>query len=188
MTRLIIAFTFVATCFASRGLAFAGTHVVVETNHGNFEIELNDEKAPISVKNFLNYVDSKFYDNTIIHRVVKNFVVQGGGLTTDMQEKPTAPPIINEAGNGLSNLKGTIGMARESEPNTATSQFYINTKDNTRLDHRDETQKGFGYAVFGQVVSGYEVVEKIEAVQVHTVGEYENVPVETVLVTSIRRK
>lgn len=159
--------------------------VVVSTNKGTFEIELNEEKAPISVKNFLNYVDSDFYLGTIFHRSVKNFVVQGGGLTPAMQEKLTDLPIPSEAKNGLSNLKGTIGMARTDDINSATSQFYINTKDNLKLDH-SETK--YGYAVFGKVISGYEVIEAIENTPVHTVGEYENVPLETIIIESIKRR
>lgn len=160
--------------------------VVVETTKGNFEIELNSEKAPVTVANFLNYVDSKFYDGTLVHRVVKNFVIQGGGLSPDMVEKETNLPIVNEATNGLSNVKGTIGMARTNEIHSATSQFFINTKDNLKLDYSGPDH--YGYAVFGKVIDGYEIVEAIEQVSVQTVGEYENVPVDPVVVLSIKRK
>jgi peptidyl-prolyl cis-trans isomerase A (cyclophilin A) len=164
---------------------FAGTIINVETTKGNFELELNDELAPISTKNFLSYVDSGFYNGTIFHRTVKNFVIQGGGLTSDMQEKQTLPPIVSEATNGLSNLKGTIGMARTDDINSATSQFFINTKDNIKLDHTDAK---YGYAVFGKVITGYDVVEVIENSPVQTIGEYENVPLDTIVIKSMVRK
>jgi peptidyl-prolyl cis-trans isomerase A (cyclophilin A) len=176
-------FLIATTMFLSQ-YVFASV-VTVQTNKGTFEVDLNDEKAPLSTKNFLDYVDANFYDGTIFHRAVKNFVVQGGGLTQDMQEKSALPPIPSEATNGLSNLKGTIGMARTDDINSATSQFYINTKDNLNLDHSDTK---YGYAVFGKVISGYEVIEIIENAPVHTIGEYENVPVEPIIIESIKRK
>lgn len=166
-------------------ISFAGTIVIVETNKGKFEIELNDNEAPISSENFLKYVDSGFYVGTIFHRSVKNFVVQGGGHTSDMQEKPTLEPIQSEAKNGLSNLKGTLGMARTEDINSATSQFYVNTKDNKFLDY---SQTRPGYTVFGKVISGYEVIEAIENTPVHSVGEYDDVPVETIVIESMKRK
>lgn len=166
-------------------ITLAGTVVLFETTKGNFEVELNDEKAPISTQNFLGYVDSEFYNGTIFHRAVKNFVVQGGGLTQDMVEKTTLPAIPSEATNGLSNLKGTIGMARTDDINSATSQFYFNTKDNLKLDH-SETK--YGYAVFGKIISGYEVIEIIENAPVQTIGEYENVPQEPVVIQKAHRK
>jgi peptidyl-prolyl cis-trans isomerase A (cyclophilin A) len=166
-------------------ISMAGTVVTFTTTKGNFDVELNGEKAPISVANFLSYVDSNFYDGTIFHRAVKNFVVQGGGLTPDMIEKETLKPIASEATNGLSNLKGTIGMARTADINSATSQFYFNTKDNLKLDHSDAK---YGYAVFGKVISGYEVIEAIENAPVQTVGEYDDVPVETVIIENVQRK
>ena len=166
-------------------LSLAGTIVQVETNKGNFEIELNDEKAPISTENFLKYVDSGFYIGTIFHRAVKNFVVQGGGLTSDMLEKTTLEPIPTEASNGLSNLKGTIGMARTEDINSATSQFYVNTKDNTGLDFSPTKP---GYTVFGKIISGYEVIEAIENAPVQSLGEYDNVPVETIIIHSMKRR
>ncbi|MES3037912.1 MAG: peptidylprolyl isomerase [Bdellovibrionota bacterium] len=159
--------------------------VIIETSMGTIEAELDSEKAPVSVQNFLSYVDSGFYSNTTIHRVVKNFVIQGGGVDKELNELPTAAPIISEATNGLSNLKGTLGMARSEDINSATSQFYINTKDNIKLDH---TSEKYGYAVFGKVTKGYEIVEAIENVAVTTVGEYQNVPVEPILILSVRRK
>lgn len=160
--------------------------VVVETNRGNFEIELYPDKAPASVENFLKYVDAKFYDGTIIHRVVKNFVIQAGGLTQDLSEKPTYAPIKNEANNGLSNLKGMVALARTDEIDSATSHFFVNLKDNVRLDYVDPTH--FGYAVFGKITKGYEIVEDIEKQTVQTVGDYDDVPVNPIVMTSVHRK
>lgn len=160
--------------------------VVVETNRGNFEMELYPDKAPLSVVNFLKYVDAKFYDGTIIHRVVKNFVIQAGGMNEDMSEKPTNDPIKNEANNGLSNLKGTVSLARTEDIDSATSHFFVNLKDNVRLDYVDPTK--YGYAVFGKVISGYEIIEAIEKEAVQTVGEYDDVPVTPIIMTSVHRK
>ena len=165
----------------------ANTLVEVETNMGTIEVELFDDQAPISVKNFLSYLDLGFYTGTLVHRVVPGFVILGGGLDQNMNEKKTNDPIANEAGNGVSNLKGTLGMACTDEINSATSQFYINTKDNQKLDHVDNTPQKFGYAVFGKVNRGYEVVDAIEKVATHSVGEYDNVPIEPVVILSIRR-
>ncbi len=159
---------------------FAMVNVEMVTTKGTIEIELDEVNAPISVENFLSYMDTGFYDGTIFHRTVPNFVVQAGGHTPDMTEKPTNAPIKNECLNGLSNLKGSLGMARNEDMDSATAQFYINTKDNVRLDKR--------YAVFGRVISGYEVVEAIEKSITHTVGEYENVPVEPIIILSVTRK
>ncbi len=172
--------------FVSLGATAANPIIRFETTIGHFEVELYPEKAPITVANFLKYVNSNFFDNTLFHRVVKGFVIQGGGFTPDMNEKSTDAPIKNEAGNGLSNLRGTIGMARTQDIDSATSEFFINTKDNLKLDHRDETPAHFGYAVFGKVIFGMDVIDKIEAVETHTVGEFENVPVTPVIVTTAK--
>ena len=158
--------------------------VVIETSLGSISVELDPEKAPISVENFLTYVDEGFYSGTIFHRVIKNFMIQGGGMTADMQRKSTKAAIRNEATNGLSNMRGTIAMARTSEVNSATSQFYINTVDNKGLDHRGMAPAEFGYAVFGKVIDGMDVVDKIASVKTAP-GD---VPVETVLITSVKRK
>src|SRR3972149_3391924 len=147
--------------FVAAGLAQAGSPMVVmKTSMGTIKIELDEAKAPVTVKNFLAYVDEGFYDGTIFHRVIDGFMVQGGGFTADMTQKPTKPAIKNEAGNGLKNLRGTIVMARTSVVDSATAQFFINVVDNAFLDHRDETPGGFGYAVFGRVVEGMDVVDK----------------------------
>jgi cyclophilin family peptidyl-prolyl cis-trans isomerase len=159
--------------------------VLMSTSMGDIKIELYEDKAPVTVKNFLAYVNDKFYDGTIFHRVIPNFMIQGGGFDKDMKEKPTKPPIKNEAGNGLKNDTGTVAMARTGVVDSATAQFFINVKDNAFLNHRDETPQGFGYAVFGKVVDGMDVVHKIEHVQTTTKGVYQNVPQEPVVIKSI---
>jgi peptidyl-prolyl cis-trans isomerase A (cyclophilin A) len=160
--------------------------VLMKTSLGEITIELYPDKAPITVKNFLDYVDAKFYDGTIFHRVIPGFMNQGGGFTADMQQKPTRAPIKNEAGNGLKNTVGTVAMARTGVVDSATAQFFINTADNAFLDHRDETAAGFGYAVFGKVVNGMDVVKKIAAAPTTTKGGLQNVPVTAVVIESVR--
>jgi cyclophilin family peptidyl-prolyl cis-trans isomerase len=155
--------------------------VVMETSMGTIEIELNAEKAPVTVKNFLDYVDAKFYDDTLFHRVINDFMIQGGGLTAGLKRKKTNDPIKNEAGNGLSNVRGSIAMARTNDPDSATSQFFINVADNKRLDKSDENA---GYCVFGKVIKGMDVVDKIKAVE--TRGQAA-VPVTDVVIKSVRR-
>src|SRR5262249_60760042 len=149
------------------------------------KVELNEEKAPITVKNFLSYVNDKFYDGTIFHRVIPNFMIQGGGMDKDMKEKATKPAIKNEAGNGLKNDTGTIAMARTGVVDSATAQFFINVKDNAFLNHRDENADGFGYAVFGKLVDGIDVVHKIEHVATTTKAPHSDVPTEPVIIKSI---
>jgi cyclophilin family peptidyl-prolyl cis-trans isomerase len=158
--------------------------VAMETSMGTIKAELWPDKSPVTVRNFLRYVDEKHYDGTIFHRVKPGFMVQGGGLTPEMAEKPTHEPIANEAGNGLRNRRGTLAMARTGDVDSATDQFFINTVDNAGLDHNVQ---GFGYAVFGKVIEGMDVVDRIERVETHTVGGHEDVPVQTVLIRSIRR-
>ena len=160
--------------------------VVMKTSLGDVKIELDKAKAPVTVDNFVVYVNDKFYDGTIFHRVIPAFMIQGGGFDKDMNQKKTKAPIKNEAGNGLKNVTGTIAMARTSDPNSATAQFFINTKDNAFLDHKNDTAQGYGYAVFGKVVDGMDVVKKIEQVQTTTRPPYENVPVTPVVIESIR--
>lgn len=158
----------------------AGPIVVIKTTKGDITIELDPLKAPVSVKNFLSYVDEKFYDGTIIHRVIKGFMIQGGGLTSDFIEKKAKPPIRNEAGNGLSNLRGTIAMARGNDLNSATCQFYINHVDKLSLD-------GMKYAVFGKVIKGLEVVDAIAAVPTGTIKGYADAPRQPITIVSVRR-
>jgi len=160
--------------------------VLMKTSMGDVKIELDKAKAPVTVDNFIAYVNDKFYDGTIFHRVIPAFMIQGGGFDKDMTQKKTKPPIKNEAGNGLKNVNGSIAMARTSDPNSATAQFFINTKDNPFLDHKNDTPQGMGYAVFGKVVDGMDVVKKIEQVQTTTRTPYENVPVTPVIIESIR--
>ena len=174
--------------FVAAGLAQAGSPMVVmKTSMGTIKIELDEAKAPVTVKNFLAYVDEGFYDGTIFHRVIDGFMVQGGGFTADMTQKPTKPPIKNEAGNGLKNLRGTIAMARTSVVDSATAQFFINVVDNAFLDHRDDTSQGFGYAVFGRVVEGIDVVDRIKKVATTTHQGMADMPAQPVMIESIRR-
>ena len=155
--------------------------IKLSTSMGEITLELDAEDAPITVENFLSYVDSGHYDKTIFHRVIPGFVIQGGGMASGMQEKGTGTPIQNEADNGLKNLTGAICMARTNDPHSATAQFFINLKDNQFLDHTEKTESGWGYAVFGRVVSGMDVVEKIAAVETGNVGHHSDVPLEDVV-------
>lgn len=157
--------------------------VTLETSHGNIVLELDQEKAPETVKNFLNYVNSGFFDGTIFHRVIPNFMIQGGGLTADMTQKSTEAPIKNEADNGLPNDRGTIAMARTGDPHSATAQFFINHKDNTFLNHTAPTPQGWGYCVFGKVTDGMDTVDSIAAVSTGNNSGHADVPLETVTIT-----
>jgi cyclophilin family peptidyl-prolyl cis-trans isomerase len=160
--------------------------VEMKTSLGTMKIELDADRAPETVKNFLQYVDAKFYDGTIFHRVMDGFMIQGGGFLPDMNEKETRPPIKNEAANGLANLRGSIAMARTSDPHSATAQFYINHVTNRALD-KDQAADGWGYAVFGKVIEGIEVVDKIAKVPTATKMGHGNVPVKPVIIESVRR-
>jgi peptidyl-prolyl cis-trans isomerase B (cyclophilin B) len=159
--------------------------VQLETSHGEIILELDPVKAPKSVENFINYANAGHYDGTIFHRVIKGFMIQGGGLTTEMQEKPTAEPIINEATNKLKNKTGTVAMGRTEEINSATAQFFINTEDNKELDHSGLKTEMYGYAVFGQVVDGMDVVYTIEQQATTRTEGYVDVPVEPVVIESV---
>ncbi|MCD6292599.1 MAG: peptidylprolyl isomerase [Deltaproteobacteria bacterium] len=159
--------------------------VLMETSMGTMVLELYPEKAPITVKNFLDYVDAGFYDGTIFHRVIPGFVLQGGGFNEKMEKKENKAPIKNEADNGLRNLRATLSMARTQQINSATSQFFINLKNNSNLDHGDH---GFGYAVFAKVVKGISVIDKMAGVKTTTKGHYQNVPVEPVFIISAKRE
>jgi peptidyl-prolyl cis-trans isomerase B (cyclophilin B) len=162
--------------------------VVISTSMGDIEAELYPDKAPETVKNFLAYAESGHYNGTVFHRVIKGFMIQGGGMTADLQQKPTKPPVKNEAGNGLKNEVGTLAMARTNVVDSATSQFFINVKSNDFLDHKSETPQGFGYAVFGKVIGGMDVVTKIENVSTTNKGMYQDVPSEPVTIKSITLK
>jgi cyclophilin family peptidyl-prolyl cis-trans isomerase len=167
--------------------AVIAPRVLIRTSVGDITVELNTEKAPKSVENFLQYVRDKFYDGTVFHRVIDNFMVQGGGFGPDLKQKATRAPIANEANNGLSNLQGTLAMARTNDPNSATAQFFINVVDNNRLDYVS-AENGFtwGYAVFGKVVSGMEVVTQIKATPTGAGGPFpRDVPVTPIVINSI---
>jgi peptidyl-prolyl cis-trans isomerase B (cyclophilin B) len=159
----------------------------METSSGDILLELFEDKAPVTVANFMRYVDEEFYNYTIFHRVLKDFMIQGGGLGVRMDEKATHEPIQNEAGNGLKNLRGTIAMARTSDPHSAAAQFFINLVDNDVLDHEDDTPENFGYCVFGKVEDGMDVVDKIAKLKVKAQGEHEAVPLDMVVITRISR-
>jgi cyclophilin family peptidyl-prolyl cis-trans isomerase len=158
--------------------------VALETSKGTIELELDAEKAPISTANFVNYVKKGHYDGTIFHRVISNFMIQGGGFSADMSQKSTDAPIQNESKNGLKNVKGSIAMARTSAPNSATAQFFINVQDNANLDY--PSFDGFGYAVFGKVSKGLEVVEAIRVVETTNKGPHQNVPVDPIVIKSAK--
>jgi len=159
---------------------------VIETSAGSIAVELYKDRAPVSVENFLEYARDGHYSGTIFHRVVPGYVIQGGGYTKDMVEKPTRPPIQNEATNGLSNRRGTLAMARTRSARSATSQFYINLANNTPLDHRGFSPDDFGYAVFGRVLSGMDVVDRIAQVPTQTTADMEDVPVDPVIIKTVR--
>jgi len=157
--------------------------VLLETSLGNIKVELDPGKAPVSVKNFLAYVKEGHYDGLVFHRVIRDFMIQGGGFTKDMRERrPARPPIKNEAGNGLRNDRGTIAMARTSVVDSATAQFFINVENNDFLNHADETPRGYGYAVFGKVIEGMDVVDKIRAVPTGRFSMFQDVPKEPVTI------
>ncbi|MFK8138091.1 MAG: peptidylprolyl isomerase [Bdellovibrionales bacterium] len=161
--------------------------VKIKTNHGVIKIKLYSDKAPKTVENFLKYVDEGFYNGTVFHRVINNFMIQGGGFTPDLEQKQTKENIQNEADNGLSNRNGTLAMARTPEPHSASSQFFINVKDNGFLDFQAPTPQGFGYCVFGEVVEGMSVVEKIKSVETGYTEFHQDVPKEPVIIESAER-
>lgn len=166
--------------------AFAAPSVEFQTNQGNFTVELYPEKAPKTVANFLQYVKDGFYENTIFHRVINHFMIQGGGFERDLSEKNTRAPISNEAGNGLLNETGTIAMARTADPDSATAQFFVNLFDNQFLDYVGPDSDQIGYCVFGKVTSGMDVIQKIGLTQTNTVGRYSDVPVKPVIIKSAK--
>ncbi len=159
--------------------------VAMKTSMGEIVLELDRKRAPVTVENFLRYAKDGFYNGTLFHRVIPDFMIQGGGMEPGMKKKPTRDPIRNEATNGLKNNTGTIAMARTSDVDSATGQFFINCKDNSFLDHRDTSSRGYGYAVFGKVVEGMDVVRKIEKAPTGTKGGYQDVPVEDITIVSV---
>jgi cyclophilin family peptidyl-prolyl cis-trans isomerase len=190
MKALIISMVIVLGVVLAAGAAdqpVGNPKVVLETSKGQIVIELYLQKAPETVVNFLDYVDAKFYDGTIFHRVIPNFMIQGGGFTSDMKRKPGKGPIKNEADRGLKNDRGTIAMARTGDPHSATAQFFINTANNDFLDHKNKTQQGWGYAAFGKVIEGMDVIDAISAVKTTKRGSFRDVPVEEVVIKSAGR-
>ena len=162
--------------------------VEVTTNHGSFVITLDPASAPISVENFLRYVDAKHYDGTVFHRVIPTFMIQGGGFDQQLEKKPVQAPIQNEAANGLKNTRGTVAMARTGDPHSATAQFFVNVTDNAFLDHQAKDGQGWGYAVFGKVTSGMDVVDKIKGVPTGASGPFaKDAPQTPVVIQSVRR-
>jgi peptidyl-prolyl cis-trans isomerase B (cyclophilin B) len=159
--------------------------ILIKTNQGNITLELYPDKAPQTVENFLNYVQNSHYKDTIFHRVINGFMIQGGGFTVDFTQKNTQAPIPIESDNGLKNLKGTVAMARTSDPNSATSQFFINTVDNPFLDYKSKTPTGWGYTVFGKVIDGIDVVDKISKVKTGTYQGHRDVPLDPVVILSV---
>tara|TARA_B100001059_G_scaffold227872_1_gene258234 strand:+ start:82 stop:591 length:510 start_codon:yes stop_codon:yes gene_type:complete len=160
-------------------------HILMTTTVGSMTLELDADNAPKTVENFLSYVSDGFYDGTIFHRVINNFMVQGGGFTADMEQKAPQAPIENEANNGLENARGTIAMARTQDPHSATAQFFINVQDNDFLNHTGENTQGWGYAVFGKVTDGEDVLDKIRCVQTGSQAGHQDVPVEPIIIESV---
>lgn len=185
MRYLLITFTTLILLISSANAAedFSKKRVQLETSEGNIVLELDITRAPLSVLNFIKYVKSGFYDGTIFHRVIENFMIQGGGFTQELTRKKPNAPILNEADNGLKNLRGTIAMARTNAPHSATAQFFINVTDNSFLDHSAKTPRGWGYAVFGHVIKGMAVVDKIREQRTGPSGPFRSdVPIKTVII------
>jgi peptidyl-prolyl cis-trans isomerase B (cyclophilin B) len=186
MNRTLIAIMIVLV-FAFAAIAGDNPKIEMDTTKGKIVLELYADKAPKTVENFLAYLDAGFYDGTIFHRVIPGFMIQGGGFTADMKKKDARPPIDNEADNGLRNERGTIAMARTSNPHSATAQFFINTVNNDFLNYRNKSSQGWGYAVFGRVAEGMAVVEAISGVKTGTRGPLRNVPTDPIVITRVRR-
>jgi len=161
------------------------TKIIIKTTSGDIKIELYDDKAPITSENFKKYIESGYFTDTIFHRVIKNFMIQGGGFTAEMSEKDSMPPIKNEANNGISNERGTIAMARTPDPHSASSQFFINLKDNNFLDFTAETSQGWGYCAFGKVFEGMDILDKIALVDTGSYGAHQDVPKEPITINEI---
>ncbi len=184
VTPIVVSVLFSLICLQLNS-AYANPKVLMETSKGDITIELYEKESPKTVKNFLSYVSEGFYNNLIFHRVMKDFMIQGGGFDTEMRQKDHKAPIINEARRGLGNNRGTIAMARTNVINSATSQFFINVVDNDFLNHTDNTLRGFGYAVFGEVINGMDVVDSIGRVETGDFHGFENVPKEPVIIKNM---
>jgi peptidyl-prolyl cis-trans isomerase B (cyclophilin B) len=185
-TGLFVALLFSSAISTQAQESMGNPGAIIHTNMGDITLELFADKAPISVENFINYANNGSYDETIFHRVISHFMIQGGGFDINMEKRPTAEPINNEAGNGLSNSRGTIAMARTGHPHSATSQFFINTQDNQNLDHTSENNsRSWGYAVFGKVTAGMETVDSIRFVETEPKPPHANVPTTPVVIESV---
>jgi cyclophilin family peptidyl-prolyl cis-trans isomerase len=189
MTRALLAGLLMGAfvAFSAGTTSAANVKVLMKTSKGDITLELYPDKAPVTVKNFLSYVDEKFFDGLIFHRVIKDFMIQGGGYNAEFAQRPAKPPIKNEAGNGLKNDRGTIAMARTDEVNSATCQFFINHKNNDFLNHKDDSPQGFGYCVFGKVAEGMDVVDAIANSPTGTLHGMKAVPRETITIISVKR-
>lgn len=177
---------FILAALLACAAAQADTRAVIDTSEGRIELVLDEKKAPQTVANFKRYAESGFYRHTVFHRVIDGFMIQGGGFTAEMVQKPTAAPVRNEAANGLKNSKGTIAMARTADPHSATSQFFINVADNASLDYTSSTPQGYGYTVFGRVEKGMDVVERIAKTRTVSRMMHQNVPAKAITIKDIR--
>ena len=186
MKRIFIAIAIIAITLSMAEAR--NTQVVIATNFGQMQVELFDDQAPETVRNFLRYVDRGFFNGTIFHRVIPNFMIQGGGMMPGMAPKATMAPVRNEASNRIPNLRGTLAMARTNDPHSATAQFFINVVDNHFLNHRDPSPQGYGYCVFGRVIQGMEVADRIRTTPTRSWGPHQDVPAQDVVITSIRRR
>ena len=182
MKKLLAVFLLMGVLFMSENADAQMTYVTLDTNYGVIKLELDGDKAPVSTANFVKYVEDGFYSDVIFHRVIDGFMIQGGGFTREFVQKETMAPIKNEAANGLKNARGTIAMARTNDPNSATSQFFINLIDNDFLDYKDSSVRGIGYAVFGRVIEGMDVVDKIAKVETGNNKGHQDVPKKTVII------
>jgi len=188
MKKIIKYLVITAAIFLNNGAnaeMTTNTKIIIETTSGDIKIELYDDKAPITSENFKKYIESGYFTDTIFHRVIKDFMIQGGGFTIEMDEKDSMPPIQNEANNGVSNERGTIAMARTPDPHSASSQFFINLKDNNFLDFTAETSQGWGYCAFGKVIEGMDILDKIALVDTGSYGAHQDVPKEPITIRKI---
>ena len=185
ITAPLFAFILISFVCMQLNSAYANPKVLMETSKGNITIELYEQEAPITVKNFLSYVSDGFYNNLIFHRVIPNFMIQGGGFDAKMNQKPVKDPIKNEARRGLNNKRGTLAMARTNVINSATGQFFINLINNDFLNHKDSSSSGFGYAVFGEVIDGMDVVDSIGKTRTHAFGMFRDVPIKEIFIKNM---
>ena len=185
ITAALFAFILISSICMQLNSAYANPKVLMETSKGDITIELYEKEAPITVKNFLSYVSDGFYNNLIFHRVIPNFMIQGGGFDAEMNQKPPKDPIKNEARRGLNNKRGTLAMARTNVINSATGQFFINLANNDFLNHKDNSSSGFGYAVFGEVIDGMDVVDSIGKTRTHAFGMFRDVPIKEITIKNM---